>query len=153
VTPQESEGYPQRKSYPLRVVLAPCCKDVITYPLRLCPPFNSIFTVYTRRTILSPSHFPHFVSFLLVYHRALMSSLDRRIARLVAHRNRYLRFLTYRYPILEAAKDTKYYRQYRTAQSGINYLELQRRAEPSSEDVAGLARLTRLTLLPPSSVP
>lgn len=73
-----------------------------------------------------------------------MNSLDRRVARLVGHRDRCLRFLAHHHPTLEAAKDTKWYRQYRTAQARIDCLR--RRAQPSSENAVSLPRFALLKL-------
>ena len=69
---------------------------------------------------------------------------DRRIARLVAHRNRCLQFLKQHYPTLKAAKETKWYRQYTAAQLRIN--SLRRRKQPSSKDDIVLERLISLKL-------
>jgi hypothetical protein len=55
--------------------------------------------------------------------RRLMNSIGHHIVR--QHRDRCLRFLTNRYPTLEAAQGSKWYQQYRAAEVRIDRLQSQ----------------------------
>jgi hypothetical protein len=80
--------------------------------------YSSSLIIFTSSFSYTPPLFP------LINHR-LMNSIDHRIVRLCRHRDRCLRFLTTRYPILEAAKGSKWYQEYRRAQVRINCLQRQ----------------------------
>lgn len=54
-----------------------------------------------------------------------MNSIPCRIRKLRAHCNRCLRFLTNRYPTIEAALWSVWFKQYRKAQDKIDYLQRQ----------------------------
>ena len=86
----------------------------------VCPATSTSFHFFATSLI----HLRSPTSFFPFY--TIPSSLiNRRIVRLRRHRGRCLRFLTARYPILEAAKGSKWYQQYRLAQVRIDYLQRQ----------------------------
>jgi hypothetical protein len=103
------------------------CFGVVLF---LIPSYH-LFTLFNSLLIylLSPFRFSHSTSyilftFLVINDRGFINSLNRRIARLAAH-EKCLQFLTHYYPIVEAAKDTKSHRQYRTVSGRITCLQRQ----------------------------
>ena len=81
------------------------------------------FFTHSSSLTLFTSSFSYTLPLFPLISRRLMNSIDHRIVRLRRYRDRCLRFLTTRYPTIEAALGSVWFKQYRKAQDKIDFLQ------------------------------